>query len=566
MFGTINPRDVAPFPAGDNATDTFIGGVHFNLTTLQFWNYTLYTNGTLSNESSCFLSFQPYTPPLLLPNGTFVNSSSCYSPINPIDARGGIGIGLAVVYGLCLILVLINLTKHGKLHLPAEKRFYPIGRRWQWYWAIFVCATAMIALFTGLEVDRYYLASIPIVLNAFFWYLMQMGVAAMVWEAVRHWGSWMERQFIDPNPFVLPEKDRRGMLEFWLPLFFYLWLWVNFFLIVPRNWGNIELQRSPEQTVEKALPSATDGRFKAATFCLFVCWLTTAVLLWHSIRHYEDRNRGLFNRLIGGLGYIPFRFVLIMPIALGVVAYQGLSAWEFDLSPQKIGTNLVAMYVGGYVPSLLILFIQIISGFTRQNEDLALIQQRRKREEAVDAELGLVRKPGWWARLNGDLSAGTMRDRILRNVREVGGGRATARNVEAAIETRIREREATEGAVGNDGVIEMNDLRPTNSAASSTRGGGKRDTAPPPYSPGPTIYAGRSEARRSERTMQMVASVLFPSTSPQGPSPSAPVEPTNSVRGRGSHGPTQGEGDRSRSTGGVSMTAPSQQVRSMLDV
>jgi hypothetical protein len=65
-------RDLPIWPPGENATDTVIGNVHFNVTTLNHWNYTLYEgNWTLSNWSRCYLVDQPYTPPLLLENGTF---------------------------------------------------------------------------------------------------------------------------------------------------------------------------------------------------------------------------------------------------------------------------------------------------------------------------------------------------------------------------------------------------------------------------------------------------------------------------------------------------------------
>jgi hypothetical protein len=211
---------------GDNSTDLIIGNVHFNLTTLNHWNYTLYGNGTISNGSECFLTFAPYAPSLLYPNGTFINSTSCYSPINPIGTRGAVGLVFACLFALSLIITLVNLTRHGRLYLPIEKRFYPVGRRWQWYWAVFMAATAAIGLFFGVDVDRFYLPQIPIVINSFFWYLLQMGTMACVWEAARHWGSWMERQFIDPNPFVLQQNDKRGMFELLLPLFFYFWLWL----------------------------------------------------------------------------------------------------------------------------------------------------------------------------------------------------------------------------------------------------------------------------------------------------------------------------------------------------
>ncbi|KAI0891964.1 hypothetical protein F4806DRAFT_481260 [Annulohypoxylon nitens] len=551
----IDLRDIlSSFPTGDNSSDTVISGIHFNLTTLDYWNYTYYpTNSTLSNGSWCFLVDSPYTPVGLLPNGTFLNSTWCYLATQPIGNRARAGIGFAVAFALALIFVFVNLKKHGELHLPAEKRFYPIGRRWQWYWSLFVCATALIGLFTGIDVDRYRVVELPLVLNVFFWFLMQMGIMAVVWEGVRHWGSWMERQFIDPNPFVLQQTDKRGMFEFWLPLWFYFWLWINFFMIVPRNWGKIELQRSAEQAVENAIPAATDGRFKAATFCLLVCWLTIMVSLWHSIRHYEPRNRGFFNRIIGFLGYMPFRFTLMVPLSLAVVAYQGLCAWEFYLSPLKVGTNLLAMYLGGYAPTLLILIIQVIAGFMRPNEDRELQRQRRERGLAIDQELGLIRKPAWWRRVNGDIPSGNMRDRIMRNVREVGGGRPTATQVERLAERRAAEAEAEANAATRTNAIEMNEIRRTNSIASS-RGA----AAPPPYSP----YGGKSDQRRNDRTMQMAASLLFPGANAE----------VSAGRGRGlelsSDQPRRpGTSERSSSTNsGQSLNAPPQQVKSMLDV
>lgn len=108
------------------------------------------------------------------------------------------------------------------MYLPAEKRFRPVGRRWQWYWTSLASVMALISLFTNVDVDRYYIVELPIVLTCFFWYLMQMCTMAAVWEAVRHWGSWMERQYVDPNPFVFSLEDRRATIEFFIPLAFYL--------------------------------------------------------------------------------------------------------------------------------------------------------------------------------------------------------------------------------------------------------------------------------------------------------------------------------------------------------
>ncbi|KAI0024046.1 hypothetical protein F4780DRAFT_689460 [Xylariomycetidae sp. FL0641] len=553
----LDARDALTFPAlafppGDNNTDTLLYGVHFNLTTLRHFNYTLYSNNTLSNWTKCYLIDQPWTPTTMLTNGTFINSTWCYMATLPSGPRSHIGIGLAVVFGLSLIAALVNLTRHGKLYLPAEKRFYPIGRRWQWYWAVFVCATALIGLFTNIDVDRYRVVELPLILNVFFWYLMQWGTVAMVWEAARHWGSWMERQYIDPNPFLLPQSDRRWQFEFWLPIWFYGWLWLNFFLLVPRNWGAIEYQRSEAQTIAKAIPASTDGRFKAAALILVVCWATIVVSLWHSIRHYEARNRGWFNRLLGLIRYMPIRFMFMLPVLLGMIGYQALSAWVFDLSPKKADTNLIAMYVGGYAPSLLLLFIQNAAGLMRKNEDKQLIRQRRERGNALDQELGLVKKPAWWRRVNGHVPTGNMADRIMQNVSEVGGGRATGRQVERMVHTRADEAEAA--AENGSNLTGTGQLGRTASIATSTR----TDSAPPPYDP-----VGAGTRRGGDRTVQAAAGLLFPNASPAA---------ATTERGRGLGAPNQqcsrpNPNERSASNAsGLSTSGPPQQVRSMLDV
>ncbi|RYO82752.1 hypothetical protein DL763_008141 [Monosporascus cannonballus] len=182
-MSVLNLRDVLPFPGGANSSDVFLNGQHLNLTTLEYWNYTLFSNGTLSNNSWCFMTDLPFTPGGVLENGTFINATSCYTPMKAIGTRSAIGVGYAAAFGICLVLILINLARHGKLYLPVEKRFYPIGRRWQWYWGCFVCATAIIGLFFSVDVDRYYIQDLPIVITVFFWFLMQMGTTALVWEA-----------------------------------------------------------------------------------------------------------------------------------------------------------------------------------------------------------------------------------------------------------------------------------------------------------------------------------------------------------------------------------------------
>ncbi|KAK4136027.1 hypothetical protein BT67DRAFT_417930 [Trichocladium antarcticum] len=521
----LHARNLIAFPGGDNASDTLIGSVHLNRTALELWNFTLYSNGTLSNGSKCILTFAPHAPAYLFPNGSFTNDTSCYSPVNPIGTRAGIAIGYAVVFGVALVLTLVNLNKHGSLHLPAEKRFYPIGRRWQWYWASWACATAMVSLLTCVDVDRYYLPELPLVLTNFFWYLMQMGAMAIVWEAVRHWGSWMERQFIDPDPFALRDDDWRSKIEFWLPLVFYLFLWLNFFMVIPRNWGDIEHQRYPEQIINEAMPTATDTRFKVAAFFLVVCWLITVFSLRHSIKHYCPRNRGIINRIVGFIRYMPARFMLVVPLAAVVPAYQALIAWEFPYSPLNLEGDQAAIYAGGYTPTLLILFIQVLFGFFRPNEDLELQHQRRVRGQELDREMGIVHKPSWWRRMNGEYIPAneSMRERLDRNVREINGNRAPAAPADAP---------ATN-------PVELGPVSPTRPTAKQ--------------------YTGRSGTRRREREAEIAAGMLFPDASERSAAAMARRHAELMMDGPPSRAPFGGG-----STG--STNQPPQQIRSMLDV
>lgn len=534
-----------PFPAGDNDTDTSFGGGNFNLTVLKELEYHLFENGTVSNVTRCFLAFQPYTPTYLFPNGTWQNYTSCYIALDPIGPRAGTGIGFGAGFAITLIFMLLNLKKHGPLYLPTEKRFFPISRRWQWYWGFIVSIVALISLFTNVDVDRYYVMELPIILTSFFWFLMQYGILALVWEAVRHWGSWNERQIVDPEPYAMKDDDRRSKVELLIPIWFYLWVWLNFFLLIPRNWGNIQLQRTPEQVLLRAKPSATDARSKAAAFCLFVAWLTILASLVHSLKHYHTRRKGLVGKVVDFFRSIPVRFLLILPLALFIVGFQVFVAFEWDYSPLNAKGNVAAIYVGGYLPTLLILIVQIVYGHLAPNEDLELIRQRRLRGEVMNRELGIVPKPSWWSRVRNGNKPANMRDIVTQNVNEVGGRKRTT-PVRPGVDDSSKELRGD--------AVELKETA-NNSGSTSTAtspGGDAPDIAP---------YGGRSERRRTERTIQHAANVLFPpDETPPPPSYDESTEPPQ----------PPARSDVARNISGSTVTSISnqrpQQIQSMLDV
>ncbi|KAE8448717.1 hypothetical protein EG329_008932 [Mollisiaceae sp. DMI_Dod_QoI] len=444
-----------------------------------------------------------------------------------MKTRAKVGLFFACFFLLTIMFTSINLRKHGKLFLPTEKRFHAIGRRWQWYWMFVVAAFAVISSITDVDVDRYYLPELPIVLSNFFWFLMLPTTMCVVWESVRHWGSWQERQMIDPNPFSLGQDDRRAKVEFYIPLLFYFLVWMNFFMIVPRAWGPIELQRDPEQARLKAEPMATDTRFKIAAFLLFCSWIMTVFSLWHSIKHYKERNRGLLNRAIGLIRYIPKKFLLTLPLSLVMIGYEAACSFEFSISPLNLNPELGFMYGLGWAPIALLFIVYEVAGYVDPNEDRELIRQRRIRGAEIDQEIGIVKKPHWWSRLNRNNHMMSIQDQIAQNVNNVGGGQPTARNLERSIE------------MGNMLVSKRID---------STR----------PIA--------------NSESVHMAATLLFPTrTDVQETQERFTDHPEPLLRGRSPGGTEpRNENDRSEShhsaASGVSLGAKSQHIRSMLDV
>ncbi|KAF4305806.1 hypothetical protein GTA08_BOTSDO06709 [Botryosphaeria dothidea] len=400
----LNLRELLQFPGGDNATDTVINGIHFNLSALEYFNYTIYDNGTISNSSRCYLIFDHHQP-VMMSNGSWVNGTSCYFPYYSIRTRGAIGIAYAALFGASIMFTLINLRKHGRLFLREDKRFRVIGRRWQWYWMCFVAACGMISTITSVDVDRNYLQSLPIILQSFFFTLMLPGTLAMVWEAVRHWGSWQERQIYDRDPFLLPQDDRRGKVEFYLPLVFYLFAWLSFFMEIPRSWTRIQFQRSPWQQSHYAEPTATDGRFKAGAIFSVISWIVIIVSLRHSLHYYRPKpsSGGIMARIESFCTYCPTKLFLALVILAIRLAYALASVWIWEVSLLKYDVEPGWPYGLGYGTTILLLILFNVFGYIDENEDRLIIEQRRDRGQAADAELGVTKKPSWWRKAHGDL-------------------------------------------------------------------------------------------------------------------------------------------------------------------
>ena len=262
-----------------------------------------------------------------------------------------------------------------------------------------------------------------------------------------------------------------------------------------------------------------------------------------------ERNRGVFNRARGLLSAIPFRFYLLLPLLLATIAYQIMISFVWDFSVMKYDGNPAIIYGWGYGPPLVIVYVQILYGFYTPNEDKELYRQRRERGEMNDRELGLVAKPAWWRLVRGDHVKHSTRARIGMNVKEIGGGHATGRRVEDAMERQIREDALNEAC--EDG-IELEYMRrgsrynnPNASNAYNPREdrAGARSLALQHNS---AVEDGDEEERLAVKTNELGE-----------PSPPPPY----TDRGRTQSGQRSG----STSTNG-SLQGQPQQIRSMLDI
>ena len=184
----VTARDQTQFVTGANSSEVIINGQSYNRTILDLYNFTTFSNDTLSNGSWCYLTKPSVmNMPVIFSNGSIVNGTSCYFPYYGIQERGSIGIAFGVLFGFSIAFTLVCLRKHGSLFLPQEKRFRAIGRRWQWYWMLYVATCGIISCVSAVDVDRDYLQSSAMVIQTLFWYLMVPGLLATVWEGARHW-------------------------------------------------------------------------------------------------------------------------------------------------------------------------------------------------------------------------------------------------------------------------------------------------------------------------------------------------------------------------------------------
>ncbi|KAF7171908.1 hypothetical protein CNMCM6106_006250 [Aspergillus hiratsukae] len=383
-------RAATPYEPGANATDVIVNEVHFNRTTLDLYKYTLYSNGTLSNGTDCYLAFQEFQP-RMEENGTFVNGISCYAPIHGIGQHASIGMVFTAFFALSLFLTSLNLRKHGRKYLPGRTT----GRRLKWLWLLFVAACGLISCIMTVDVDRSHIQGTSLILQSVFYTLMTPGLMAAVWEAVRHWASWQERQILDRDPYAFTKRSSRRRQESFLPFLFYAFALANFFLTIPRSWTGIELQRSPELTALRAQPLATDLRFKLAAFMSLAGTLVICYSLEHSIYRYRAATSPLAQATFYLIASPP-EFLLALALLGLKTGYAIAAAFDWSVSPLRVAVAQGWLYGLGVAPALLITLLFNAVGFAELNEDKALVVQRGELNSALASDGDLLGRKRWW--------------------------------------------------------------------------------------------------------------------------------------------------------------------------
>ena len=259
-------------------------------------------------------------------------------------------------------------------------------------------------------------------------------------------GSWQERQICDADSFSLPQDDARSRTEFYLPLIFYLFDWLLFFMTIPRAWTAVEKQHSPSQALTVARPSALDIRFKAGAFFALAAWIVIGYSLNHSIRHYRQRTTALIEPVVNTNNGLT-KSVLGISISAVNVGYIIAGTWIWSMSPLNVQVSNGWLFGLGYAPALLIIIIFNVSGNLNINDDKALTVQRQHRQYNLDRELGIenaVQKPSWWSKMSGDHHSDfTAEERLRQLTSEIGGGPATTRKVEEALEMKLLRNESS---------------------------------------------------------------------------------------------------------------------------
>lgn len=334
------------------------GPIHYyNQSVLGIYNYTVYSNGTVSNGSQCFLTFGIYQP-TLFENGSFFNTTSCDTPYYPVHSRGIVGVVFAIIMLMLLPASLFNLRKHGARYIEEKKRFKNVSRRWPWYWILILQVLCGISGFFSIDLDRDYLQGTSLTIyGAIFTAILPIALSAC-WELTRHWGSFEERKLDDADPFRFRQNDIRTKIHLLMPLGYYLLAVVTFFLTVLRNWNQI---------VNYISIFSVSIRWKIGVMFAYMTWLQIILQIFVTRFYYKVSS-------------IPLVIPACLLCLLAEIIYSTVAAWNVNFNAFNTHSSVVFVALMAYLPLLLFVCLMNLSGLARENEDLVILARRRIRK------------------------------------------------------------------------------------------------------------------------------------------------------------------------------------------
>jgi hypothetical protein len=172
---------------------------------------------------------------------------------------------------------------------------------------------------------------------------------------------------MESSPFKLSQEDRRSKIEFYVPLVFYLFAFLTFFLSILRSWNPIR----------KGFKSAiTDPRFRTSAVFSLIALLVIVFSFCVSIHYYKPLSHR-----------IPAKIPICITLAFVRVAYAIACSWEADINPLSIHASPAYVYALGYLPSLGIMLTMIVAGYREMNEDLFIKKLKAERIRLADGEI-----------------------------------------------------------------------------------------------------------------------------------------------------------------------------------
>ena len=332
-------------------------------------NGTTYTNGTISNATSCYMLRDPFLPSIY-PNGTVYNGTSCTSPINPIKSHGISGITFAALFVLLIPFCIASLRRHGKRAYSAKNRIYPYGKRWEFYWQLMTIAFLLISSFFSIDIDRAVVQGGSTGAFCLFWAASLPIAQASVWELSRNWGQIENDRYRENHPEMSLEQHERRVTTkfgFWMPLLFYAMDFIALFLSALTSWGDV--YRGNQS-------AATSPRFKAGALFSVLAYLVNIWIIVNAIYAYRPNLRRLH-----------FYTVLFsMSIILVRIVYTNYMMYHYDYSAYNPRVDVRYTVILGYLPLLLLFISHNYRGLKMENVDKKMLMARIEREKEWQAQ------------------------------------------------------------------------------------------------------------------------------------------------------------------------------------